>query len=157
MSILIRKAQRRDAAIIAEYNIAMALETENKALQPEVVHAGVLSLFDQPQAGFYVVAEVDGEIAGCLMITTEWSDWRNGIFWWVQSVYIAPDYRRQGLYSTLYLSIKEMAKDEMNVCGFRLYVDKDNGSAQKTYEKLGMEPMHYLMYEELVEKTNSIE
>ena len=148
MGIRIRKAERKDASTIAKYNIAMALETENKMLNPEIVHAGVLSLFNQPHAGFYVVAEVDGEIAGCLMITTEWSDWRNGLFWWVQSVYIAPDYRRQGLYSTLYLSIKEMAKDENNVCGFRLYVDKDNEPAQKTYEKLGMQPLHYLLYEE---------
>lgn len=150
MAILIRKAERRDASIIAKFNIAMALETENKTLEPETIQAGVLSLFEQPQAGFYVVAEVDQEIAGCLMITFEWSDWRNGTFWWVQSVYVAPDFRRMGLYSTLYLSIKEMAKDEQNICGFRLYVDKDNVAAQKTYEKLGMEPMHYLMYEETV-------
>ena len=150
MAILIRKADRKDAAIIAKYNIAMAMETENKMLEPEIVQAGVLGLFDQPQAGFYVVAEVDHEIAGCLLITTEWSDWRNGTFWWVQSVYVAPNFRRQGLYSTLYLSIKEMAKEEQNICGFRLYVDKDNVAAKKTYEKLGMEPMHYLMYEESV-------
>jgi ribosomal protein S18 acetylase RimI-like enzyme len=151
MSILIRKAERKDASVIAKYNIAMALETEDKILDPELVNKGVLGLFDRPQAGFYIVAEVDDEIAGCLMITTEWSDWRNGMFWWVQSVYVAPDFRRQGLYSTLYLSIKEMAKDESDVCGFRLYVDKDNTPAQKTYEKLGMIPLHYLMYEEGLE------
>jgi ribosomal protein S18 acetylase RimI-like enzyme len=148
MSLLIRKAQLEDAEIIAQFNIAMATETENKFLNPAIILAGVRSLFAQPHAGFYLLAEMDGVAAGCLMITTEWSDWRNGLFWWIQSVYIQPEFRRQGIYGKLYERVKLMAREHPEVCGFRLYVEKDNLVAQKTYTTLGMQPTHYLIYEE---------
>lgn len=148
MSQLIRTATLKDAEIIAQFNIAMALETENKILDPATILAGVQSLFAQPHAGFYLVAEMDITIIGSLMITTEWSDWRNGVFWWIQSVYIQPEYRRQGIYSRLYEHVKIMSKENPEVCGFRLYVEKDNLPAQKTYLTLGMQPTHYLMFEE---------
>ena len=94
------------------------------------------------------MAEQHGQVVGSLMVTTEWSDWRNGVFWWVQSVYISPDYRRQGIYGQLYAQVKTLAEQQQNVCGFRLYVEKENVIAQKTYASLGMEQSHYLMYEE---------
>ena len=104
-----------------------------------------------PSHGFYLVAEKDGEIAGSLMVTTEWSDWRNGVVWWVQSVYVRDEYRRQGIYRGLYEEVKTLSNNDESVCGFRLYVEKDNVNAQKTYESLGMIETDYLMYEELRE------
>jgi ribosomal protein S18 acetylase RimI-like enzyme len=148
MTPLIRNATLKDADIIAQFNIAMALETENKILEPAIILAGVRSLFAQPHAGFYLIAEMDNEVVGSLMITTEWSDWRNGLFWWIQSVYIQPAYRRKGIYGMLYKRVKLMAQEHPDVCGFRLYVEKDNWIAQKTYTKLGMQPTHYLIFEE---------
>jgi len=147
----IRKARINDAETIAAFNIAMAKETEGKALGPVVIRAGVNSLFANPQYGFYVVAEVQNRIAGCLMITTEWSDWRNGLFWWIQSVYIHPDYRRKGIYRAMYSFVKELARKKPNICGFRLYVEKRNVSAQRTYTALGMAECHYKIFEEIIE------
>ncbi|MBL7067341.1 MAG: GNAT family N-acetyltransferase [Candidatus Marinimicrobia bacterium] len=147
----IRKARINDAETIADFNIAMAKETEGKALGPVVIRAGVNSLFANPQYGFYVVAEVQNRIAGCLMITTEWSDWRNGLFWWIQSVYIHPDYRRKGIYRAMYSFVKESARQKPNICGLRLYVEKRNVSAQRTYTALGMAECHYKMFEERTE------
>ncbi|MEO7391342.1 MAG: GNAT family N-acetyltransferase [Ramlibacter sp.] len=147
--ISIRKADRRDTAVIARFNSAMALETEGKALVPERIAAGVARLIDDPSLGFYLVAERSGEVVGCLMVTNEWSDWRNGLFWWIQSVYIEPGSRRQGVYRRLYDFIRELARSDSGICGFRLYVEKENAAAQRTYESLGMAPTHYLVYEEL--------
>jgi GNAT superfamily N-acetyltransferase len=101
--IIIRKALIADAETIADFNIAMALETEGKELEYDTIHNGVNALFANPHYGFYIVAEVDDQIAGCLLVTYEWSDWRNGLFWWIQSVYIHPDYRRKGIYRTLWI------------------------------------------------------
>lgn len=147
-NIHIRKAQAGDAATIAEFNIAMARETEDKALDRTVIIAGVRCLLENPQYGFYIVAESDGEIAGCLLITYEWSDWRNGLFWWIQSVYIHPAFRRRGIYRRMYGFIKELTQREPQVCGFRLYVDKDNRPARKTYRELGMTQTNYILFEE---------
>lgn len=148
MNLNIRKATENDIEIIARFNIAMAMETEEKALREETVLAGVRGLFSHPEAGFYIVAEVDHQVVGTLMITMEWSDWRNGVFWWIQSVYIQPEFRRQGIYRSLYTWVKQLARDYPEVCGFRLYVEKENYAAQKTYQSLGMQPTHYLLYEE---------
>ncbi len=140
----------RDAATIASFNAAMALETEHKVLMPEVIGAGVRRLIENPAMGFYIVAQDDqGEVVAGLMITNEWSDWRNGIFWWVQSVYVVSGWRRQGVYRRLYDYVRELAKADPGVCGFRLYVEKDNVIAQQTYSALGMTPTDYLIYEEL--------
>ena len=145
----IRLARRSDAQAIVEFNAAMALETEGKRLLPEVIGAGVRSLLRNPQAGFYVVAEERNQVIAALMITNEWSDWRNGTFWWIQSVYVRPEFRRKGVYKNLYRHIRNMAAKDKRVCGFRLYVERENLRAQKTYRALGMGKTHYLVYEEL--------
>ena len=148
--VLIRLGEEDDAAALTEFNIEMALETENKVLTTEVVSNGVRTLLKNPEYGFYVIAEKSGEIAGALMVTTEWSDWRDGEFWWVQSVYVRDDYRRQGIYRKLYEYIKTQAAKRGNVCGFRLYVERDNAVAQQAYSKLGMSETFYKVFEELV-------
>ncbi len=130
----------------------MAWETEHKALPEAVILRGVQRLIEKPAYGFYLLAEIDNRIAGTLMVTTEWSDWRNGLFWWIQSVYVAPEFRRQGVYRALYDEVKKLATVQPDVCGFRLYVEKDNQTAQTTYEQLGMLETDYLMYEEMIDK-----
>jgi ribosomal protein S18 acetylase RimI-like enzyme len=118
-------------------------------LKPEVIGAGVRTMIDNPQMGFYLVVELDNGIQASLMVTTEWSDWRNGLFWWIQSVYVRPQYRRQGLYRELYARVKELAEQEPAVCGFRLYVERENDAAQQTYRSLGMTETEYRIFEEL--------
>lgn len=144
----IRVAKQNDAKALIEFNQLMAWETENKKLNVETLSKGVSALIADDSKGFYLVAEVDNQVVGSLMVTTEWSDWRNGVFWWIQSVYITADFRRQGIYGRLYARVKALAEQKQDVCGFRLYVEKENLAAQKTYESLGMEQSHYLMYEE---------
>ncbi len=146
----IRIALPEDADALVEFNQAMAFETEGKHLDGDVLRHGVEAVFTDEKKGFYVVAESDARIVGGLMVTYEWSDWRNGWFWWIQSVYIRPEARGQGIYSRLYEFVKAKAADAGNVCGFRLYVENNNFHAQKVYEKLGMYASHYLMYEENV-------
>ncbi len=145
--ITIRRATAPDLAAIVAFNIAMAWETEGLRLDQAAISAGVQGLFDQPQFGFYVVAERAGEVVGSLMITYEWSDWRNRVFWWIQSVYVRPEARGQGVYRALYEGVRTMGRDA-NCCGFRLYVEKTNGTAQAVYRKLGMAESHYLMFDE---------
>ena len=147
--MIIRPALSQDAAELAEFNISMARETEGIDLIPEVIAAGVKAMIENPQMGFYLVVELDNGIQASLMVTTEWSDWRNGMFWWIQSVYVRPQYRRQGLYRELYARVKELAEQEPSVCGFRLYVDRDNTHAQKSYLSLGMIETEYKLFEEL--------
>lgn len=149
----LRLARATDAETLVEFNRAMARETEGLELPPETLTAGVRGLLSSLQYGFYVVAEhEDGrggrESVGSLMVTYEWSDWRDGLFWWIQSVYVRPAYRRRGVYRRLYEFVKELAAREPNVRGFRLYVERENRVAQSTYERLGMRRSHYLMYEE---------
>lgn len=146
----IRLAKEKDAAALVEFNQAMALETEGKNLDAQILQSGVESVFHDEKKGFYVVVEEEGKIAGGLMITFEWSDWRDGWFWWIQSVYILPEFRGRGIYHLLYDFVKEAAREKQDVCGFRLYVEKENSHAQKVYEKLGMQVSHYLMYEEII-------
>lgn len=148
--MIIRQALAQDAEELAQFNISMADETEGMELIPEVIMAGVKAMIANPQMGYYLVVELDNGIQASLMVTTEWSDWRNGIFWWIQSVYVRPDYRRQGLYRELYARVKELAEQQPDVCGFRLYVERENRSAQKTYQALGMKETDYLLYEELI-------
>ncbi|MBA3335456.1 MAG: GNAT family N-acetyltransferase [Acidobacteria bacterium] len=142
-------AEFEDANSIVEFNQAMALETEGKELAADVLRSGVEAVFNDDKKGFYVVARnVDKQIVGCLMVTFEWSDWRGKWFWWIQSVYILPEFRGRGIYRSLYAFVKEKAIERRNVCGFRLYVEKENRNAQNVYQKLGMESSYYLMYEE---------
>jgi len=127
----------------------MALETEAKALFPRVVGAGVRRLLARPQSGFYLVAERGAELIGALLITKEWSDWRNGDFWWVQSVYVAPEHRGRGVYRRLYRHVQRLAARRRSVVGFRLYVDHDNARARRVYRSLGMKETRYLVFEQL--------
>ena len=150
----IRRAVLSDSKALAEFNTNMARETEGIELIPSVIGAGVEVMIKNPQMGFYLVVEDAGKIQASLMVTTEWSDWRNGLFWWIQSVYVNEQYRRQGLYRQLYDRVKSMADAENDVCGFRLYVEHDNDIAQKTYRSLGMEETAYKLYEELKPDTN---
>ncbi|MBD2259793.1 GNAT family N-acetyltransferase [Pseudanabaena sp. FACHB-2040] len=144
----VRRATLADGDAIAQFNLAMAQETEGKALDAATVGAGVVSLMHQPQYGFYTVVETQTGLAGCLLITYEWSDWRNGLIWWIQSVYVHPDYRRQGLFKQLYAQVREWAQAE-EACGLRLYVEAANHSAQSTYTALGMKPAGYQVFEAL--------
>ena len=150
MSDPIRHARIEDAQSIADFQLAMALETENKKLDPATVLAAVKSVFSDTQKGFYLVADVDGEVAGSLMITYEWSDWRNGNMWYIQSVYVLPPHRGKGLFSGMYRKVIALAKDA-NATYVRLYVETENEKAQRTYEKLGMKKMPYFMYDVKVE------
>jgi len=147
MTTIFRRATPADVAAIAAFNQAMAQETENKTLATGTILAGVERMISDPSLGFYLVAEADGGPVGCLGITFEWSDWRNGLFWWIQSVYIDPSYRRQGVFGGLYAHVTELAKNATDVCGIRLYVEHDNTNAQQTYLSLGMVETHYKLLE----------
>jgi L-amino acid N-acyltransferase YncA len=145
--ILIRFAIESDAQNLVAFNQAMAFETEGKTLVDEKITKGVSAVFSDQKKGFYVVAEDEkGEIVGGLMLTFEWSDWRNAWFWWIQSVYVLPKSRGKSVYSKLYQFVKSEA-EKQNVCGIRLYVEHDNLNAQNVYAHLGMNKSHYLMYE----------
>lgn len=146
---IIRRATSDDVAVLVDFNKGIARETEGKELKHDVITNGVASFLKRQELGFYIVAEVDSKVVGSLMITKEWSDWRNGLFWWIQSVYIVAEHRRQGIYRGLYDKVKQLADDEPDVCGFRLYVERENEIAQQTYSNLGMEETDYLMFEEL--------
>lgn len=147
--VKVREAVPADADTLVEFNLRMARETEDKQLDSEILRSGVDSVLEDPRRGFYLVAEVDGEITGCMMVTTEWSDWRNGVFWWIQSVYVAQEFRRRGVFTVLYEELKERARNSVEVCGFRLYVERENTVAQATYARLGMAETKYKMFEEL--------
>jgi len=145
--IQIRKARKSDLETLANFNILMAWETEGKELSQPVILAGVENLLEHPEYGFYLLAEVGGEAAGALMLTSEWSDWRNGLFWWIQSVYVRPEYRRQGVFKALYLHTERLARQQPAVCGLRLYVDRHNHTAQRTYQSMSMRATNYDLYE----------
>ena len=143
----VRRAELADLDTLAGFNAAMAQETEGKPLDEETLKAGVLAALKDPARGFYLLAEVEGRTAGQLLITTEWSDWRNGWFWWIQSVYVAPEFRRQGVYRALEGQVRREALAAGNVCGLRLYVERSNRVAQQVYVNLGMAHSHYDLYE----------
>ncbi len=136
-----------DIEAIADFQIKMALETENFALDPEIVAKGVSAVFDDPSKGKYWVAEVDGKLAGCLLTVNEWSDWRNGTVLWIHSVYVIPEFRKSGVFRALYSHLKTMVNESPDLRGLRLYVDKTNTTAQKVYESLGMNGEHYHLFE----------
>ncbi|ABO22613.1 GNAT family N-acetyltransferase [Shewanella loihica] len=144
----IRKGQQSDLTALVQFNQAMANETEGLSLDQQTLTLGVQTLLENPARGFYLVAEEGGEILGSLMVTFEWSDWRAKDYYWIQSVYIRPQNRRQGIYGKLYEAVKQIAEDNGGAASFRLYVEQENHKAQKTYEALGMKQSYYLMYEE---------
>jgi GNAT superfamily N-acetyltransferase len=144
--ITIRIAKPSDAPAIIEFQIKMAWETEKMSLDPESVAKGVSAVFDDHSKGEYYVAETEGSVIASLLITYEWSDWRNTNVWWFQSVYVMPGFRRQGVFRKMYSCIKDQA-EEQGVAGLRLYVETTNARAKKTYEALGMSSEHYSFYE----------
>lgn len=143
----IRKARPEDAPRIVEFQQAMALETEGKTLDESLVTPGVAAVFASPDKGFYIVAEVDDSVVGSLLITYEWSDWRNSTFLWIQSVFVDANYRRQGVYTAMHNHVLSLTEADDGLCGVRLYVERTNTNAQQTYKSLGMDHSHYDMYE----------
>jgi RimJ/RimL family protein N-acetyltransferase len=143
----VREATSQDIPSLLDFQLKMALETENITLEISTLTLGVHRMFKDPTKGRYYVAEEDGEVVGCLMTTFEWSDWRNGTILWIQSVYVDKPHRGKGVYKELYSFIKQMVVEDPDMRGIRLYVDKTNLSAQKVYEKLGMNGEHYATFE----------
>lgn len=143
MNLIIRKASDNDIDTIVTFNYLIAKETEAKLLDKNILKLGVKSVITDPSKAQYWVVESNNEIIGLLMVTYEWSDWRNGNMWWVQSVYVAEKFRRRGVFSALYNHLEHMAKDNPDCCGIRLYVEKHNKRAQKTYLSLGMNDAGY--------------
>lgn len=145
-TIVVRRARIDDANAIVRFNTEMAYETEGIALSNEKLIDGVKAIFDDDKKGFYIIAECDDKVVGQAMITYEWSDWRNAIFWWIQSVYVIPEYRKAGVFKAIFAEIKSMA-ESLNVCGLRLYVERNNNVAKNVYLRLGMEESHYDFFE----------
>lgn len=146
MEVLITKGQKEDVETIVQFQIDMAMESEGTILDKDTVTQGVAAAMNDENKGSYYVARVDGKSVGSLMLTREWSDWNNGWYWWIQSVYVAPEYRRQGIYKSIYQAVCADAKQQ-NVAQVRLYVDKANTRGQQVYASLGMQESHYLIYE----------
>ena len=140
-----RDANIRDLLDIVEFQVAMARETEDVALNRHVCTRGVEAVFEDRSLGRYFVAEQGSNLIASLMITPEWSDWRNGVVWWIQSVFVDPEFRGQRVYAGLYAHVREAA--DSSVRGIRLYVDKRNARAQEVYRRLGMDGEHYLVFE----------
>ncbi|SHL90890.1 GNAT family N-acetyltransferase [Rhodanobacter sp. OK091] len=149
MSLSIRAAAITDLADLVAWNAAMAWETEHRQLDPATLQRGVNGVFEEPRRGFYLIAERDGVAVGCLLVTYEWSDWRCGDFWWIQSVYVIPAARRGGVFRALYAAVEQGAA-AAGAAGLRLYVETENLHAQTTYAELGMQRCHYFMYEALL-------
>ncbi len=145
--IRVRLATPADAEFLVRGNAEMALETEHLSLDLDRLRDGVHAVFEQPGHGVYYVAEVDAQRAGQMMITYEWSDWRNGLFWWIQSVYVEHRFRSQGVFKAIYRHVENLARTTPGVCGLRLYVENSNIRAQEIYERLGMQRTVYQMFE----------
>jgi GNAT superfamily N-acetyltransferase len=147
MTTIYREATAADIPNIVQFQINMARETEDLTLHSQVLTRGVQAIFEHPSRGQYYVAEREGRLVGTTLITDEWSDWRNGMVWWIQSVYVVPETRRQGVYAGLYAYIKRLAEADEQVQGIRLYVDKRNTLAQQVYAQLKMNGEHYQVFE----------
>ena len=147
MTLTLRRATLADAPIIVEFNRRLAWESEQLELVLALITPGVDAVLQDAAKGFYTVAERDGEVVGQTLITTEWSDWRNGWFWWIQSVYVRDDARRGGVFKALFEKLRAEAQAEPSVIGLRLYVETENERARKTYRSLNMTDTHYGMME----------
>ena len=145
--ITIRKATIADIPVLVAFQQKLAQETENVTLDNAILHKGMQAMFDDPSKGFYNVVEDNGVVIGCHMITYEWSDWRNGLVWWLQSVYVIESYRKQGIFKLMYENIVRIIQNDSSLIGLRLYVDKTNARAMKVYESMGMNGEHYTVYE----------
>lgn len=149
MAIRIRDATAADEAVLAEFNRRLAAESEDITLDPQTVAAGVAALLDDSSLGRYWLAELDGEVIGQIMTTREWSDWRNRMLWWIQSVYVRPDYRGRGVFSALYRHVEQLARETPGIGGLRLYVDDRNKRARRIYEVMGMADGGYRVMENI--------
>ncbi|HEY0009216.1 MAG TPA: GNAT family N-acetyltransferase [Tepidisphaeraceae bacterium] len=147
----IRRGRLSDMVTLAAYNIHLAMETEHLRLDPYAVSAGVRAALEDPSKGIYFVADVAGRVIGQLMVTREWSDWRNGDIWWVQSVYVHPDFRKQGIFRALHAAAIAGAQDE-GAALLRLYVEQENADAQAVYKKLGFATSPYRVMEQKIER-----
>ncbi len=149
--IRVRPATLADLDVLVGFSAAMARETEGRCLDLERLRAGTTAVFESPARGVYLVADVptgqSSMVVGQLLITYEWSDWRNGVFWWIQSVYVRPDWRRQGVYRRMHAHVVAEAKARGDVCGLRLYVDNENRTAQLVYARMGLHATEYRIYE----------
>lgn len=148
LEVTVRPAAAHDVAAIAAFNRAMALETEGKELDADRTERGVAGAMNDRSLATYWIAQSKGDVVASLMITTEWSDWRNGTFWWIQSVYVVPECRGQGVYRSMYMAVRDLARNTPGICGLRLYVERENEPARAVYAKLGMEETSYRLYEE---------
>jgi len=144
--MLIRAATDADVDIVLDFNCLLAAESEGKTLDPDVLRPGIAAVLADPHKGRYFLAEKDGRIVGQLLLTFEWSDWRNGWFWWIQSVYVQMDHRRMGVFRAIFEHIRQLGAAE-GVIGLRLYVEKENARAHATYQSLGLEWTSYLVME----------
>lgn len=151
-NLVVRPARVEDAGAIVSFSAALALETERRALDAERLRQGTLSLLESSAHGFFMVAEAAEQgpplLVGQLMVTYEWSDWRNAVFWWIQSVYVAPAWRRRGVFRRMHDTVMASAKADPKVCGVRLYVENDNRIAQIVYQRVGMAASAYAVYEQ---------
>ncbi len=149
-TIEVRRARLEDSKTIAEFNSRLAWETEETRLDRQTIHAGVVSLLEDPRKGRYFVACVEDAVIGQIMHTWEWSDWRNGEIWWLQSVYVLPEFRKRGVFRQLYQHVLDEAEQDPQVVGIRLYVESENQPAQGTYNRLGMNDTGYIVFERLL-------
>jgi len=145
--ISVRKANREDISTIVSFQQNMALETESMILDPSIVTKGVTRVFDQPENGFYLVATEKNMVVGSMLLTPEWSDWRNATWLWIQSVYVGTEHRKKGVFKSLYNYIQDVVIKTENYAGLKLYVDQDNTRAQEVYKKMGMDLSHYQLFE----------
>ena len=147
MDIVVRPATIADVEFLVDGNARMALETEGLTLDRQRLREGVRAVFAESARGFYLIGEIGGERAGQMMITYEWSDWRNGVFWWIQSVYTVPEMRGKGVFGAIYRAAENLAREHGDVCGLRLYVEAHNERAQETYLRNGMRETAYRLFE----------
>jgi GNAT superfamily N-acetyltransferase len=150
--MIVRLAGPDDWETVADFNIRLARETEGKQLVPDTVFAGVKALLADPRHGRYFVACLDRKIIGQMMHTREWSDWRNGEIWWLQSVYVHPDHRQAGVFRALFRHLEQLAEQSPDVVGLRLYVEENNTRAQAVYKSFGLSAAGYTVLERMIGK-----
>ena len=146
-TIMIRRATPADIPVLVDFQTRLAMESENVTLDKTILARGMQAMFNDPSKGEYFIAEIKGEAVGCHMITYEWSDWRNGVVYWLQSVYVKESFRKAGVLRQMFEALRQRINADDSIKGLRLYVDNTNARAQKVYEAMGMNGNHYSVYE----------